>query len=167
MSEHHTFFGKIVGPVWDALKKVFHDAYENADHVLLSAAVTITNMVKDALNSGVVKFIVDATPTNLDNKLLDVVNANLPKIIAAELLLQSISKDSTATDIQTVEKNILVSFGGLSDGDKEEFYTGVTANTIKLLYDAKHGQKITFATAVEFGEKEYQAYLKLKEAEVA
>lgn len=158
MSTHKTFFGKIFGTAWDSIKSFFSKAWDNADHNLLEFAVQVTQKLKDGLQSGVVQAIVDATPTVLDNNILQAVNAFLPKLLADELLLKDIKDTSTAADVQAAAKEILDSFGGLSDQKKEQFYTSVSAKIYVLVMQIQHNQHITFGQAAQLVESAYQEW---------
>lgn len=165
--KHKTFFGKIVGPIWDTVKQMFIDQYEKADHNILETAINITNLIKDGLRNGILNLIVDTTKTKVDDDILETVNNNIGKVVVAELLLKEVKDDSTPEQVQEIEKQVVDAFGGLSDDDKEEFYTAVAANMTKLLYMARHGEKITFGIAAYYAERSWQAYKKLHEAETA
>jgi hypothetical protein len=155
---HRTFFGKIFGTAWDSIKGFFSKAWDAADHDLLEFAVQVTQALKDGLQSGVVKAIVDATPTVLDENILQAVNNFLPKLLADELLLKDIHDNSTEADTQDVAKKILDSFGGLSDEKKEEFYTSTSAKIYALAVKIKHGEHITFGQAAQLVESAYQEW---------
>lgn len=161
--EHKTFFGKTFGVLWDLIKSPFVKAYEEADHILLEAAIIVTNTVKDALKSGVVSFVVKATPTQLDDKLLEALNQKLPKILAGELLLKGIDENSTDEEVQKVLEQILDEFGGLKEEKKEKFYTSVAAEIYIFLEETKNGKKVTFGRAAQVAESAFQAWLELKD----
>jgi hypothetical protein len=160
--EHKTFFGRTFGVVWDGIKSIFEKAYEEADHVLLEAAILITNTAKDALKSGIVNIVVKATPTQLDDKLLEAVNKQLPKILAGELFLKGINDNSTEEEIQSVLKQVLDEFGGLPDEKKEKFYTSVAAEIYIFFEQTENGKKITFGKAAQLAESAFQEWLELK-----
>lgn len=155
---HRTFFGKIFGSAWDSIKSFFSKAWDDADHNLLEFAVVVTQALKNDLQSGVVKFIVDATPTELDNNILQAVNAFLPKLLADELLIKDVKDSSTEADAQEVAKKIVDSFGGLSSDKKEEFYTSVAAKIYVLAMQVKAGAHITFGQAAQLVESAYQEW---------
>lgn len=161
--EHKTFFGKTFGALWDIIKAPFIKAYEEADHVLLEAAIIVTNTVKDALNSGVAKFVVGLTPTQLDDKLLKELNSKLPKILAGEMLLKGIDENSTEEQVQAVLAKILEEFGGLPDDKKAKFYTSLAAEIYIFLEETKNGKKVTFGRAAQVAESAYQEWLILKD----
>lgn len=155
---HRTFFGKIFGSAWDSIKSFFSKAWDDADHNLLEFAVVVTQALKDGLQSGVVKFIVDATPTELDNNILQAVNAFLPKLLADELLIKDVKDSSTEADAEAVAKKIVDSFGGLSSENKEKFYTSVAAKIYVLVMQEKHGVHVTFGQGAQLIESAYQEW---------
>jgi hypothetical protein len=155
---HKTFFGKIFGTAWDSIKSFFGKAWDAADHNLLEFAVTVTQALKDGLESGIVKAFVDATPTELDETVLRAMNVYVPKLLAAELLIKDVDENSTEADAQDVAKKILDSFGGLSSERKEEFYTKVSAKIYVMAMQIKHGQHITFGQAAQLVESAYQEW---------
>lgn len=161
MAKHKTFFGKIFGGFWDTVKSVF----KKADHTLLEIAIKVTNTVKDALNSGFVDIITKLIPGDIDNKFVDLLKLEVPKILAAELLLKALPEATTETDAQAIGKQLLDAFGGLSDTDKEEFYTSVAAKIFIFINAHKNGEKVTFGQAAQLVEGAYQEWLVLQSKE--
>lgn len=157
---HKTFLGKIFGPIGDAIKSFFAKAWDEADHDILEFSVKVTEALKDGLQSGVVKAIVDNTHTDIDNNILAAVNAYMPKLLADELLLKDINETSTEADVQAIAKQIVDSFGGMSSDDKEQFYTNVSAKIYKLAIQIKNGEHITFGQAAMLVESAYKQWQK-------
>jgi hypothetical protein len=155
-NKHHTFLGKIFGSAWDWVK----EKLAKADDKLLDVAIHITNLVKDALNSGVVDIITAAIPGTLDDKLVAIVREKIPLILSKELLLKAVGTPATEEEAKALTEELLAGFGVLSDADKAEFYTTVAAKVYMFLHEHEHGEKVTFGEAASLAEDMYQAWLK-------
>jgi hypothetical protein len=158
MAKHHTFFGKVFGSLWDIIKKPF----DNANHPFLEIAINITNLVKDALNSGIVSTITTLIPGALDDKIVEILKEKLPILLADELLIQAAGTPTNQTDAEALAKQLVDSFGGLADDRKERFYTSLAADIYIFLQQHEHGEKVTFGEAAAFVEVAYKAYLQSK-----
>lgn len=159
--EHHTFFGKTFGWLWDQIKTVFKDA----DHGFLEIAVTLTNKIKNALNSKAVDFLTSIIPGDLDDKIVDFLKAKVPILLADELMVQAAGVPATEEEAQALAEKLVDSFGGLSDIDKEEFYTAIAAKVYIFLHEHSHGEKVTFGQAARFVETAYEAWLESQKDE--
>jgi hypothetical protein len=155
--KHQTFFGKIFGPIWDAIKKKFEDA----NKPFLEIAVNLTNIVKDALNSGAVDLLTTVIPGVTDDNIVALLRKILPTILADLLLLKSEGLPATEQNAEYLAKLFLDSFGGLDDGRKERFYTELAA-MIYMFLQANEGKKVTFGAAAQLVETAYQAWLESK-----
>lgn len=155
MAKHHTFFGILFGWIGD----LFHSANEG----FLKAAVTITQAIKDALNSGVINFLTSIIPGDLDNKIVEILRKQVPILLADELLIQGINDASTEADIQALAVKVVDSFGGLSDARKEKFYTSVAAQIYIFLKQHEDGHHITFGEAASLVESAYRSWLSAKD----
>lgn len=159
--KHKTFFGKIFGSAWDSIKGFFNKLFKEADHDLLQTAIIITEGLKAALQTGVIRTFVQLTPTKVDDNLLQIANDNLPKLLASEQLLQVLKTGATEADAEVILTTIVDNFGGLSDKGKEELYTSIAAKFYVLVMEIKNGKKITFGKAallIESAWEEYQQW---------
>lgn len=157
---HKTLFGQIFGSIWDFIKAPF----ENANHNLLEILVTVTNKVKDALNSGAVDFLTSVIPTDIDDKLVALIRGKLPKIVATEILLKSFDDtDMTEEESKETAQKILDVWGGLNDADKAEFYTTLGSKLYIFIQEHQHGEKVTFGEAAAFIESAWKAWQKSQE----
>lgn len=152
---HHTFFGKTFGWLWDQIKL----AFTAGDGSFLEIAIKLTNKVKDALNSKAIDFITSLIPGDLDNKIAEILKAKLPIIIADELLIQAAGAPATEEEAKALALQLVDSFGGLSDLEKEQFYTSIAAKVYIFLHEHAHGEKVTFGQAARFVETAYEAWL--------
>jgi len=159
MKTHETFLGKIFGTVWDKLKA----AFTRADHKLLDIAITVTNAVKDVLKSPVVDIITAIIPTNIDNKIVEILRAKLPILLADELLLRTLRSDATEAEVKEISVQIAQSFGNLSDEKKQQFYTSMAAKVYIFLNEHKNGEVITFGQSAYFVETAWQAWKNFKD----
>lgn len=154
MAKHKTFFGKLFGWIGD----LFHAA----DKDLLKVAIDVTNKVKDFVNSPTAGVLTSIIPTDIDDKLVELLKAKLPLIVADELALQSLDADTTEDEAKDTAQLILNTFGGLSDIKKEEFYTSVAARLYIEVQAIKAGEKLTFGKAAALVESFYQQYEEMK-----
>ena len=151
--KHSTFFGKIFGPIWDAIKKKFEDA----NKPFLEIAVNLTNIVKDALNSGAVDLLTTVIPGVTDDNIVALLRKILPTILADLLLLQASGVPATQEDSEKLAQQFIDSFGGFNDGRKERFYTELAA-MINMFLNANEGKKVTFGASAQLVETAYQAW---------
>lgn len=155
MAKHHTFFGKLFGWIGD----IFHSANQS----FLEIAVTITQAVKDALNSNLVDFLTKVIPGDVDDKIVAILREKVPILLADELMIQAAGVPATEEEAQALATKLLESFGGLKDDQKEEFYTKVAAKIYIFLQAHKNGERVTFGQAAALVESAYQSWLKSKE----
>lgn len=159
MSKHKTFFGKIFGWIGD----LFHSANEG----FLKAAITVTEAVKNALNSGIVDFLTAIIPGDVDNKLVKILRAKVPVLLADELLIQGITDGSTEEEIQALAAKVVDSFGGLSEAKKEKLYTSLAAQIYIFLKKHQDKHHVTFGEAAALVESGYRSWLESKETAAA
>lgn len=162
MREHKTFLGKTIGVAFDAFKGIFVRAYDAADHDLFGAIITVTNVVKNALNSSVANLLVNLTKTDVDNQVLKIANDWLAKILADELMLKGLTNASTPEEVQATFEKVFETFGTLTPEKKEKFYTSIAAELLMIAEEIKSGKKITFGEAAKDVEIAYQAWLASK-----
>lgn len=130
--------------------------FKSANKHLLQVAIDVTNTVKAALNSGVVDIITGLIPGTVDNNIVALLRAQLPVILADELLLQSAPSITTQPEAQDLAKKLVDSFGLMSDTDKEQLYTSVAARIFIFLQAHKNEQKITFGQGAALVEGFYE-----------
>lgn len=159
MAKHKTFFGKIFGWIGD----LFHSANEG----FLKAAITITQTVKNALNSGVFDFITSLIPGDLDNKIVAILRAKVPILLADELMIQGIKEGASEEEIKALAVKVVDSFGGLSDAKKEQFYTSLAAQIYIFLKQHQNGEHITFGEGAALVESGYRSWQASQEQEAA
>lgn len=144
--------------VWDWLKKAFTYIEKDADKV----AITLTEGLKDAMQSGVVGFIAAAldglTKSHVPTEIVTFLSNNIDKVLATELAIQGIPDNPTQDDILAFEQAVLKAFNVTSD--KSRLYTTLAAQTYGMLKaQADAGTKFTFALLVKDVELAYQNYL--------
>lgn len=157
--KHKTLMGKIFGTAWDAIKSVF----TAADKTLLKLAISITNAVKDALNSGITDFITKLIPGDLDDKIVEILRAKLPVLLADELLIEAAGEITTEEQARELGIKLVDSFGGLSDEKKERLYTSLAAEIYIFLQKHAHGEKVTFGEGAALAESMYRSWLESKD----
>jgi hypothetical protein len=139
--------------------KWFANLFHNAKKPFLQAAIDITNVVKNSLNSGVVDFITSLIPGTVDNTIVEVLRKQVPVILADELLVQSAGFPATEEEAKALATKLIDSFGALSDVRKEQLYTSVAAQIYIFLQAHVHGEKVTFGQAAVLAEAFYQDWL--------
>lgn len=146
MTQHKTFFGRLIYHLFGG--KPF-----------LQAAIDITNVVKTALNSGLVDLITNIIPGTVDNSIVAVLRQQVPILLADELMVQAAGAPATEAEAQALSVKLIDSFGKLSDAKKEELYSTVAAQIFIFLKAHDSGEKITFGEAVTAAEGFYQDWL--------
>lgn len=127
----------------------------------IQVAVTITESIKSALDSGSVGWfatlIEEVFPVTgkIPEEVVAALKANIVKILAAELAVEGIPDNATAADIQTFENNVLAAFK-VTDA-KSKLYTTLAAQIYGII-EAHNGNTWTFAQLVAAVEQAYQDY---------
>lgn len=161
---HHTFLGKLLGKPFDALVNAVKSIGGGAvDHTLLAIAIAITQGIKIIVTNPLADIAVSLTSTQVDNLLLETLRTKIPLLIADELAIKNINPDMTQEEAQALVKTFADTFGGLSDDKKEEFFTSVGANVLKVAAQINAGQKITFGVGAMLVEQAWEEYKKLKQ----
>lgn len=153
-----SFFSKLFAFKFAWFGKLFHDAHKP----FLQAAIEVTNVVKGALNSGVVDLVTGLIPGNLDNDIADILKKEVPILLADELLIQAAGYPATEAEAHDLGVKLMDSFGKLSDTHKEQLYTSVAAQIYIFLQAHVHGEKVTFGQAATLAESFYQDWLNSK-----
>jgi|GEM_PF-2812010 len=144
--------------VWAWLKKVFAEIKDFAP-----VAVSITEQIKAALDSGAVGFlakVIDGlTHSQIAEDVIAVIEQYLPKVLAVELAIEGLPANPSDADIAAFEQRILAAFN-VTD-NKSKLYTTLAAQIYGLLKAALEANagKLTFAQIVALIEQAYQDYL--------
>lgn len=145
----------------------FDRLFNHIKHDAVVVAVSVTEAVKTALDSGAVGWIaqiVDSlAKTHLAEDVVALLQKNIPKILAAELALEGLPDNATADQIINFEQSVLDAFNLLDK--KSKFYTVVSAQIFGVLQDTVNNTKGTFADWVIAVEKCYQIILAAKAQE--
>ena len=145
---------------WNWLKKAFHSLGEFFSQHVAPMAVTVTNVIKHALDSGELGFIakiVDGlTGAKVGSEIIGVIKLALPKVLAFELAIQGLPTNPTEADIEAFEQRVLDAFQ--VHFQKDKVYTTLTAQIILEVKALLGDGKISFAEAVQLAEDIYQKY---------
>ena len=151
--QHKTFFGKIFA--W--IGKVF------SAPDLLKAAISITEIVKNFVQSQVVTGLADlvdsAFHTTLGATVLADVNKVINTTLASELALEGFPNGGTEEQIAAWEQNIIKAVTGLDPTKQSKLYTTLAAQVYLILKPEIAAGNITWATIIKDIEQTYQDYL--------
>ena len=133
----------------------------NADDAA-PVAISITQGIKLALDSGLVKVITDLIPGNLDNEIVGFLQTAIPKALAIELALEGIPDNATPEQIQEFILLVEKSVGGKNWQEQSAFWTKLAVNIYNQIQadlnkDPNHAN-ISFADMVAIVEEAYTAY---------
>ncbi len=117
----------------------------------LDAAIETVNIIKSLAYSKVAGWLVALTSTNIDNKILAIIQDKAPKAIAALLLLKGLGDKPSKQDIEFVIESFLKTIND-NQSDRERLLTSLSAEILIALEDGK----ITFGEAAAIVEKHYQ-----------
>lgn len=160
MRHHHTFFGKIFGTAWDAIKDVFSGTKEAAQEL----AVKITEVVKNALDSKAAEYILDLIPGDIDDKVAAFLKEKIPFLLTQLLLAKDLQEADTTEEAEDLGQRIIDAFGGLDNKQREKFITSFAAEVLIFLKEHE-GQKITWGMAAKEVQTAYELWVKSKENE--
>jgi hypothetical protein len=140
------------------LKKVFVDITQDADKV----AITLTEGVKTALVNGTLGFIANIldtlTKSGIPTEVVNLVSANIDKVLAVELAIQGLPANPTAADVLAFEQSVLAAFGVTSD--KSKLYTVLAAQIYGIIQvQVNNATAVTFAQLVADVEQAYADYV--------
>lgn len=146
--------------LWTWFKNIFKNVKKHGAQV----AITITEQVKDALNTGAAGFIAltvdNLANTHLAENVLSILRTNIPKLLAVELAVQGLPDNPTKEDILKFETDVINAFGKMDK--KSKFYTTFAADVygiVKETLETTPDKKPTFAELVAAVEKAYERYL--------
>lgn len=146
--------------LWTWFKDIFKNVIKHADVV----AITVTEEIKDALNTGAAGFfasLIDKlTKSHIAENIVDFLKTNIGKVLAVELAVQGLPDNPTSDDILKFETDILNAFGKISNTSK--LYTTLAAQIYGLIDTTLKNTPDTpptFAEWVRVVEGSYQDYL--------
>jgi len=149
-----TFFGKIFS--W--IGKLF----KNAKKEWLQVAVKVTQQFQVAINSPIVDILTAIIPSDADDAVVRILRKELPLILAKELAIVSLTEATTEADVKNAMDKIVLYFGKLSDEEKAQLYTSMSAKIYIVLQKVLEGKKVTFGEAASLAESAYQTWIKNK-----
>lgn len=151
-----------LGSIFKSIGNWFAKAWKNIKQSAAPLAVTITQGIKLALDSGLVKVITDLIPGNLDNEIVAFLQTAIPKALAIELALEGVPDNATPEQIQEFILLVEKSIGGKSWQEQSAFWTKLGVNIYNQIQadlnkDPNHAN-ISFADMVAIIEQAYVAY---------
>lgn len=145
--------------VWVWLKKAFTDIVVHA----ASVAISITEQIKDGLNSDAAGFIAKVldglTHSGVPDHVLEFLRKIVPEVLAAELAVQALPLNPTEQDILDFENKLLAAFK-VTD-NKSKLYTTLAAQIYGIVmqtFAATPDVPPTWAEWVKAVEEAYQDY---------
>jgi hypothetical protein len=145
---------------WTWFTTKFINHIQSAAHV----AFVITETVKTLLANPVTEFLENIadtiTGTQIPTNIANLINQEIPKILAVELSIQGLPANPTAADILAFENNIMASFNVTSNNSK--LYTVLAAQIYGLIQANITNGTTNFAawvTAIEQAYIDYKADL--------
>jgi hypothetical protein len=146
------------------LTDFFHiitDLLHKANKEYVDISIKGTNVVKELVDNPVTDWAVKLTSTTADDKVLAWLKEKLPIILADQLAFKAITPQSTEADVQALMIQVIDTFGGLNDAQKEQLWTSIAANIYKQLEADLSDNNITFGEAAALVETGWQAWQKL------
>lgn len=160
MAKHKTLLGKILSPFTNTfswLKNLL-----NSNKELLKIAFEVTQKIKNLLDSKIADFLVSLTLTKADDNLLKLLREKVLIMLADELLLKTINKDTTEEEAKEISQKILDSFGGLSTEKREKLITTIAAQIFQFVKEHSDGKHVTFGEAALLMESMWKKYQESK-----
>ncbi|HEX4850672.1 MAG TPA: hypothetical protein VFV08_07695, partial [Puia sp.] len=127
--------------------------------------IAITEQLKVALDSGLLKSILDLIPGHIGEEAVALLQKAIPGLLAAELALQGLPDNPTEEDVQAFAKAIADAITKYTPWQKSKLWTTLAAQIYALLKNSLADGKLTFAEAAADVEQAYQDYLQDKAAE--
>jgi hypothetical protein len=140
------------------LSKVFKSVKTSGDQV----AISITEGVKTALDTGIVDFLAQLMSAilpgvhDIPEEVVAAIKVAIPKVLAAELAVQGLPDNPTQDDILAFEQKVMAAFG--VHDNKSKLYTTLAAQIYGII-EAHNGNSWTFAQLVIAVEKAYADYV--------
>ena len=148
------------GRIWDWIKKAFKHVVKD----LAPVAVTVTELLKSAVDSGAVQFIAkiadDLTNSHIPSDIAAIMAKELPKVLAVELAVVGLPDRPTEQDILDFEQRVLQAWNVYDN--KSKLYTTLAAQIYGILqttYQTTPDVPPTWAEWVKAVEQAYQDYL--------
>lgn len=104
--------------------KAFKTVRDDADRI----AITITQNLKLASDSGLLKVLTDLIPGTLDDKILQFLQNALPKALAVELALQGLPDNPTPEQVKEFIDLVISKLASKNWQDQSKFYTSLSVN---------------------------------------
>jgi hypothetical protein len=152
------------GRVWAWIKKAFTTVVKD----LAPVAVTATELLKSAIDSGAANFLVkildDLTHSHIPDDVVAVLNKALPKILAVELAITQLPDTPSEDDILAFEAKVMLAWG-LYD-NKSRLYSTLAAQIYGILqatYQTTPDVPPTWAEWIKAVEAAWQDYLNDKQ----
>lgn len=140
-------------------------------HIIKDAApvaVTVTELVKEAIESSPGKFLIDLldkiTHSHIPSDVAGVVSKALPKVLAVELAIVGLPETPSEDDIMAFEEKVLAAWSVYDN--KSKLYTTLAAQIYGILqttYQTTPDVPPTWAEWVHAVEEAWQKYLQDKE----
>lgn len=122
----------IFSKAWQWLKKELKFIERDGAKI----AITVTEHVKEGLQSGVIGFLATLADNLLKSHVAEdvvaAINKNIDKVIALELALQGLPDNPTAQQLSDFEQQIIGAFGKLDN--KSKLYSTIAAQ-VALIVD--------------------------------
>lgn len=150
--------------IFAAIGAWFQRTFNNVKNNLDSVAISVTEGVKQAINSGVLPaaaHIFDSvTGSHISSDIVTLVGNNINKVLAAELALQGLPDHATPEQLTAFEQSVLIAFTGKDSIGKSKLYTALAAQIYSDLETlVNQSEPITFAALVNTVETAYQQYV--------
>lgn len=151
-------------------KKVFADVQTS----IAPIAVTITEGLKTALDSGVLPAIVKLIPDGIGDAVSAYLTANgdaiLAKALAIELGIEGLPANATEAQIQTFTTSVITALAGSSALAKSKLWSTIAYQFYDLVAQAlaeSTTSSLSYAQIVALIEKAYQDYLSDQSSQTA
>lgn len=136
--------------------KAFKTVRDDADKV----AITITQGLKLALDSGLVKVVTDLIPGTLDDDIVKFLQTAIPKALAIELSLQGLPDNPTPDQVKTFIDLVVKNVASKNWQAQSEFYTSLSVNLFNQIEQDFNqnpdAANLSFAQIVAVIESAYQ-----------
>lgn len=151
-----------VGSILKAIGHWFAKAFANIKKDAAPVAITITEYLKNAVDSGLLKTITDLIPGKMDDAVLEILKVALPKALAIELGLKGLPDNATPEQIQEFILSIEQAIGGKSWQQKSAFWTKYAVEVYSIIEtqinNSPDHENLSFAQIVKIVQDAYEAY---------
>lgn len=151
--------------IFKAIGDWLKDKFTHIKNDGAKVAISVTEGLKKALQSGVldgIASIIDhIAGGSIADTVVDLLKANINKILSVELGLQGLPDDPSEDDLKAFTDSVIDAFTSLDKQGKSKLYTTLAAQIYGILKaDLEDDGEITFASLVKDIEDAYQDYLK-------